>query len=760
MYGIDISWAAFKIIEQMAQKNIEIKRASYFAANVSISEDNELLLLMINIVKKDLLNSDLSVFSLAVNCLSNLCPESMARVVFPDLQTLLTSSRAYVRKRTVLALCKVFKIQDILAFNFSCLKERLEDSDQTVVSAALGTVCELASKNPKDYVILAPVLFKILSSSKQYWNLIKVVMIFTYIMPCEPRLAKKLAPTLSGILESTPSSTLAFECIKCCISNLSHIDFVVNQCINKLDTMCTSEDVNFKYLMLVALTGFVRTKPSALSHFSGVLFELLDHCDYVISTRALNIIVHMADEETLTDIVKKLLEYYHRAEPAKKRPMVLKIVFVCSQRNYALLKDFEWYFDVLFELALSDDLNQLVLIRDQLLDITMRVESLRPYAVKKCVAFLNRPISIDEYKRDFGEILGVLTWIIGEYVALFKNPEILLNFLLQSYVYHLSEHIQAIYVQTAFKIFAQLTSVEGDHSSALLQIEQFLRPLLQTPHFELQERSCFLSNVISLYREDGGDFSQLFSPPLRPVSSIAQSQVPVPEGLNLDASDEDNSALLSDIKETLNDYAREQLNRDGRFSAFYLQSSTDGQHIAPSKSDRTTGSDDAGAFSDPILITSDDCSSSGPDTDAVIRNIDLEQLKQKRKAYMLSKANNPEYIQSESSPPIEPISAEALGIKPGERAFSEFSEALSFDLEATQIGQMPKIREDVISKSAEHPILQDDMPAGAVIDSTGPSATGVFSSLEFSSSTSPVSRPRTSTKEKSRKRRGKNDLDK
>jgi hypothetical protein len=46
---------------------------------------------------------------------------------------------------------------------------------QGVQAAAVNVICELAKKNPKNYISLAPTLYKILTASQNNWMLIKLV---------------------------------------------------------------------------------------------------------------------------------------------------------------------------------------------------------------------------------------------------------------------------------------------------------------------------------------------------------------------------------------------------------------------------------------------------------------------------------------------------------------------------------------------------------------------------------------------------------
>jgi len=58
-----------------------------------------------------------------------------------------------------------------------------------VQSAAVNVICELARKNPKNYLSLAPIFFKLMTSSTNNWMLIKII-----------KLVNILLFTISGLL--------------------------------------------------------------------------------------------------------------------------------------------------------------------------------------------------------------------------------------------------------------------------------------------------------------------------------------------------------------------------------------------------------------------------------------------------------------------------------------------------------------------------------------------------------------------------------
>ena len=86
------------------------------------------------------------------------------------------SSKPYVRKKAVLVLYSIFKkFPRALPLSFNRLKEKLNDEDPGVQNAAVNVICELARKNPKNYLGLLPQLCDLLNNSNNNWMLIKLV---------------------------------------------------------------------------------------------------------------------------------------------------------------------------------------------------------------------------------------------------------------------------------------------------------------------------------------------------------------------------------------------------------------------------------------------------------------------------------------------------------------------------------------------------------------------------------------------------------
>ncbi|KAB0391912.1 hypothetical protein E2I00_002130, partial [Balaenoptera physalus] len=180
MLGYDISWAAFNIIEVMS--------ASKFTF-------------------KDLSSPSQYDTGVALTGLSCFVTPDLARDLANDIMTLMSHTKPYIRKKAVLIMYKVFlKYPESLRPAFPRLKEKLEDPDPGVQSAAVNVICELARRNPKNYLSLAPLFFKLMTSSTNNWVLIKIIKLAIW---CSDPLGAKVG---------TSAMSLLYECVNTVIA--------------------------------------------------------------------------------------------------------------------------------------------------------------------------------------------------------------------------------------------------------------------------------------------------------------------------------------------------------------------------------------------------------------------------------------------------------------------------------------------------------------------------------------------------------------
>lgn len=171
-------------------------------------------MLSTNLIKKDILKGSEFEASAALGGLSCFMTADLARDLTDDVLSLMSSTRPHVRKRATLITYKLFyHYPEAMRAVMPRLKEKLEDKDPGVQSAAVNVICELARKNPKQYLLLSPILMRLMTKSTNNWVLIKIIKLFGCLIPHEPRLGKKIEENLKTLINNTSAMSLLYECI-------------------------------------------------------------------------------------------------------------------------------------------------------------------------------------------------------------------------------------------------------------------------------------------------------------------------------------------------------------------------------------------------------------------------------------------------------------------------------------------------------------------------------------------------------------------
>ncbi|KAL1375806.1 hypothetical protein pipiens_017272 [Culex pipiens pipiens] len=374
--------------------------------------------------------------------------------------------------------------------------------------------------------------------------------------------------------------SLLYECINTVIAVLISISSgmpnhsaSIQLCVQKLRILIEDSDQNLKYLGLLAMSKILKTHPKSVQTHKDLILACLDDKDESIRLRALDLLYGMVSKKNLMEIVRRLLGHMERAEGSAYRDELLfKVIEICSQGSYQYVTNFEWYLTVLVELIqLESGSKHGKVIATQLLDVAIRVQAVRTFAVNEMSTLLaSYPIAAQN--STMHEVLYAAAWIVGEFGSCLDNPEQTLNILLQPR--QVPGHIQAVYVQNATKLFANLAHdcLEEDNLADVRKYcDQLLDGLpvyLSSGDIEVQERasSAFMTvqmlkarlaattgdgtaadilddvdvvvlgkpsippEVAALIRE----IRELFVGDLNPVAPKAQRKVQLPEGLDLD----------------------------------------------------------------------------------------------------------------------------------------------------------------------------------------------------------------------------------
>ncbi|KAJ5085618.1 hypothetical protein N7532_010389 [Penicillium argentinense] len=643
MFGYDMSWAAFNVLEVMSSAKYLQKRVGYLGAVQSFRPDTEVLMLATNMLKKDIVSPNIPSLSLPLATLPHILTPSLSMSLLPDILSRLSHSSAVVRKKTIVCLYRISLVYpEALKLAWPRIKDHLmdEQEDSSVTTAAINVVCELGWRRPHDFLPLAPRLFELLVDSGNNWMAIKIIKLFATLTPLEPRLTRKLLRPLTNIIQTTTAMSLLYECINGIIQggildgedNLQERDEVASLCVGKLRGMIVMDsDPNLKYVALLALNRIVTTHPMLVSMQQDVIMECLDDADISIRLQALELAAGMVTSDTLLTVVNRLVEqlrfvstsspkelFVPEAEDFENRKVshveaeatmilpndyrtevVHRILDICAQNNYSEITDFEWYVGILVQLVgllpplemddywyQSNTTQETVFgskttvafrIGAEIRNIAVRVKGVRLEACQAAESLLlvdNRPILFPVGSSVGEDVLGPISWVVGEYAEYLRSPARSLHSLIDPGNIALPPKTLQLFLQAIPKVFVQAIraceskdSWKSEISLLLARIVEFLESLAAHPDLDVQERAIEFLEVLRLgsdaLRSEACEVPFLLTSvipslfgglELNPVAFTAQKKVVLPPSLRLgEAFNDDLPGLFHCLDSSLSD---------------------------------------------------------------------------------------------------------------------------------------------------------------------------------------------------------------
>ena len=444
MYGFDMSWCNFQILEVMSSNSFQQKRIGYLAAMQSFKNEHDILMLATNQFKKDLHSHNYTEVGLALSGIATVVTPNLARDINDDVMIKLNHSRPYIRKKAILCMYKVFlQYPDSLRMNVDKVISMVDDDDFSVVTATVNVICEISKTSPRLFLDYLPKFFQVLEETKNNWLIIRFLKLFQSLSKVEPRLKKKVLPLIVNMMHRTQASSLKYECINCIVgstmlsSDSSKDEGIAKLCIEELMKFFDARDSNLNFVGLLVLINIIKLFPSLLHEIPGVsrvVIDCLTDDDLIIKRKALEISQYLVNEDNIVELVRILLVQLVPNEDnivpeCFTLEISMKILSFASQDNYSNVPNFRWYIFVLKDiinltlLASTTSSNaaisqatagsMAVEIGKEFKNLSTKVPSMRPVILKEVIVPFCKEVAVVD---NCPLLLKDFYWILGEYV--------------------------------------------------------------------------------------------------------------------------------------------------------------------------------------------------------------------------------------------------------------------------------------------------------------------------------------------------------
>ncbi|KAL9480663.1 hypothetical protein ACSS6W_005449 [Trichoderma asperelloides] len=382
--GWNVDFGHLEAVNLISANKYSEKQIGYLAMTLFLHEKHELLHLVVNSIRKDLLDHNELFNCLALHAIANVGGREMGEALSGEVHRLLISptSKSFVKKKAALTLLRLYRkhpgiVQPQWAERLIHL---MDDDDLGVALSITSLVMTLAQDDLEQYkgaYSKAAARLKRILIDGEYttdylyykvpcpWLQVKLLRLLQYFPPSEDThvrelIRESLQKILNLAIESSKNvqqnnaqNAVLFEAINLII----HLDTeqdLMKQISSRLGRFIQSRETNVRYLGLEAMTHLAARSENLIpikQHQDIILSSLKDR-DISVRRKGLDLLYSMCDSTNAQVVVGELLQFLQNADFAIREEMVLKIAILTEK--YAT--DVQWYVDISLRLiAMAGD---------------------------------------------------------------------------------------------------------------------------------------------------------------------------------------------------------------------------------------------------------------------------------------------------------------------------------------------------------------------------------------------------------------------
>lgn len=521
------------ILLKLGSSKFQEKSVGYMAVALLVKPGDDLMGLVINSMRSDIIGHLHHGRTLALSAIANIAGDEVAESLITDVQRLFIQTieappsynnnelsaeqelkdKHLIYKKCCLCLVRLFRSSpDSIQIDSwpDRMIKLLEDRDLGVVTSSVSLLITFAEHYPSKFERLVPYAVSILSRlvlnrgsfpcppdylyyrTPSPWLQVKIIRYFQLFgMPdikheycrllCEV-LTEVLTKTIisDSVNKSNGDNSILFEAVTLVILWGESCPIELKEhATNLLGRFIAVKDANIRYLGLDSMTRLAKLEgPASVNmHFEAVLESLKD-TDLSIRKRALDLLYAMCDASNATRTVSELIDNLETSDPSLKAEMVVKIAILAEKFSNNKL---QWYINTMLQVILlaGDHVAETVWYRIVL--IVTNHSEIHVYAAEK----LFKAVSAKATHEIAVALAAYLLGEIGIHICEKSGMDGFSQFsALHQHFPHVSQKIQAILLTCYVKLL-NLYTAELEEDIIGVLTKQATSSVL-----EIQQRAC------------------------------------------------------------------------------------------------------------------------------------------------------------------------------------------------------------------------------------------------------------------------------
>ncbi|KKA26633.1 hypothetical protein TD95_002647 [Thielaviopsis punctulata] len=440
--GWDVDFGHLEAVNLISSNKYSEKQIGYLALTLLLHEKHEMLHLVFNSIRKDLMDHNELFNCLALHAIANIGGRDMGEALSGEVHRLLISptSKSFVKKKAALTLLRLYrKYPAIVQPTWSeRIISLLDDPDLGVGLSVTSLVMTLAQDNLEQYKGAYPkaaARLKRIVVDGEYthdylyykvpcpWIQVKLLRLLQYFPPSEDtHVREMIRDSLTRILnvaiessknvqQNNAQNAVLFEAINLII-HLENETGLMKSVSSRLGRFIQSRETNVRYLGLEAMTHLAartETLDPIKQHQDVILGSLKDR-DISVRRKGLDLLYSMCDSTNSRVIVGELLQYLQNADFAIREEMVLKIAILTEK--YAT--DVQWYVDISLRLIAMAGDHVADEVWQRVIQIVTNNEELQVYAAQNALQYVKHDHCHETLVKIGAYILGEFGHLIAD----------------------------------------------------------------------------------------------------------------------------------------------------------------------------------------------------------------------------------------------------------------------------------------------------------------------------------------------------------
>ncbi|XP_076655499.1 adaptor protein complex 1, gamma subunit isoform X2 [Halictus rubicundus] len=427
MLGYPAHFGQLECLKLIASPRFTDKRIGYLGAMLLLDERQDVHLLITNCLKNDLNSATQFVNGLALCTLGAIASPEMARDLASEVERLMKSPNAYLRKKAALCAFRIIRrVPELMEMFLPATRSLITEKNHGVLITGVTLItemCENSVDTLNHFKKIVPNLVRILknlilagyspehdvSGVSDPFLQVKILRLLRILGRNDIEASEAMNDILAQVATNTETSknvgnTILYETVLSIMDIKSESGLRV-LAVNILGRFLLNNDKNIRYVALNTLLKTVYVDTSAVQRHRSTILECLKDPDVSIRRRAMELSFALVNSNNIRNMMKELLLFLERADPEFKAQCSSNIVM--SAERFAPNK--RWHLETLFKVLVAAG----NYVRDDVVACTIQLisetQAQQGYAVSALWKALEKDTS------DKQPLAQVATWCIGEY---------------------------------------------------------------------------------------------------------------------------------------------------------------------------------------------------------------------------------------------------------------------------------------------------------------------------------------------------------